>query len=61
MAIHLSVSEMSGLKHCRAGERNAGLINNEHVTLPLGNRRYLQFKLTRKEVVDLFTQASISN
>ncbi len=35
-------------------------VNNEHVILPVGNRRYLQFNLSQEEVIDLFAQANIS-
>ncbi|MEA3460869.1 MAG: hypothetical protein U9R49_03245, partial [Bacteroidota bacterium] len=34
--------------------------NNKHVSLPVGNRRYLQFNLSQEEVVDLFAQANLS-
>jgi hypothetical protein len=35
--------------------------NSENTTIPVGNRRYIQFSLSHEEVIDLFSQASILN
>ena len=33
--------------------------NNENITIPVGNRRYIQFSLSHEEVLDLFAHARI--
>ena len=33
--------------------------NTENITVPVGNRRYIQFNLSNKEVIDLFSKANI--
>ncbi len=35
--------------------------NKESITFPVGNRRYIQFNLTQKEVIDLFSKAIIAS
>jgi hypothetical protein len=39
--------------------KQISLGNGENIVIPVGNRRFIQFNLTKEEVIDLFSHTKI--